>query len=85
MKNKQIVKDEKKSRRDYRSVEMTNASPCNLLGMQPTTKEANLRLAAQMVVHFSTERCKPTACAFEKNLLQVIYFLFLYSLLKCLK
>jgi hypothetical protein len=75
MKNKQIVKDEKKSRRDYRSVEMTNASPFILLGMQPTTKEANLRLATQMVVHFSTAQCKPTACAFEKK---IFYRLFIF-------
>jgi hypothetical protein len=27
--------------------------------MPPTTKEANLRLAGQPAVHFSTERCKP--------------------------
>jgi hypothetical protein len=69
----------KKSRRDYRSVEPANAHHSGIPnGMPPATEEANLRLAGQPAVHFSTERCKPAACASVKNnLLQVICFLLL--------
>ncbi|MDR3286115.1 MAG: hypothetical protein LBT27_01560 [Prevotellaceae bacterium] len=54
MKNKQIITDDKKKRKDYRSVEMIiprqHGSPS---GLPPTkTEVANLRLAIRMVVKF---------------------------------
>ncbi|MDR3286317.1 MAG: hypothetical protein LBT27_02585 [Prevotellaceae bacterium] len=52
--------------RDYRSVEMViSHQHCSQLGLQPTkTEVANLRLAIQMVLNFSTKRCKPNGLLF---------------------